>query len=101
MRRKNFPSALVLNPFSLFCRLGLLSMRTVKQESWPAFLSPWGSEAPACLRQEGVRVSRHESRPFIGLPWVRKGGATRNRRPDCLAAQSLLSCALWGDYGAA
>ena len=60
MRRKNFPSALVLNPFSLFCRLGLLSMRTVKQESWPAFLSPWGSEAPACGRKAcGSRDTNH------------------------------------------
>lgn len=32
---------------------------------------------------------------------MRKSGATGNCLQDCRAAQSLLSCALWGGYGAA
>ena len=98
--KRNFPFALVLKPFSLF-----LPPRPAWHENCEAeilaCISPHLGKRSACLLQAGVRVTRHESWPFIGLPWARKSGATRIRRPDCLAAQPLLSCALWGGYGAA
>ena len=81
-------------------------MRTARWEFWPAFLTTWRGEVPACCRQAGedgqvearaaragntacrvfheLRVTKHESqllRPLCS-PWGRKGRITRTRRPD-------------------
>ncbi len=81
---------------------------TVKTAGRTACLVFWGHE---------TRNTRHgffqtritafpEAWPLrsFDTPWVRKGRATGNRRPDhrtAPAAQSLLACALWSGCGAA
>lgn len=93
--KENYPFALVLMPFSL-----LLQPRTAWHENCEAeilaCLSPHLGNRSACLLQAGVRVTKHETQLFqpFGSLWECKGRTTRIHRPDCRAAQSLLSCAL-------